>query len=65
MLGDEAPDWIETRIKTALDVASVAEGVADAVRDSMRGVLAERRLAAGELSRLAQDLLGKLDEVEE
>ena len=62
MSDDVEPDWVETRIENALEVAGVAGGTADVLRAAMRGDMAAKRLTAGELTQLARDLLETLGE---
>jgi len=64
-MAEEQTDWVGTRIGAALEVVSVPEGTADVLRTAMRGEMASKRLTAGELSQLARNLLGSLNEGEE
>lgn len=58
-------DWIQVRVAKALEHAPVNTEVADLLRESMLARMADRRLPAGELSKLAKELLAKLDPAEQ
>lgn len=59
--GDEK-DWVDLRVDAAREAAPTGEATAVALKEMMRGVMADRLLAAGDQTRLAKELLTTLAE---
>jgi hypothetical protein len=49
--------WITDRVAEALKTSPVADAVASAIEEQLKGTMRERTLRSGELSELAKSLL--------
>lgn len=53
-------DWIDARVAKARGEKSIPEGAVTALKDAMRGQMADRTMPAGDLQKLARVLLSSI-----
>jgi hypothetical protein len=57
---DQTSDWVDSRVGMASAAKPVSERTASLVKAAMRSKMADRQLPAGELAKLAKELLATL-----